>query len=343
VILAATVVVMLLASQPLQPPKEPGIAKGGSAQSAPNAKHRNTSQDPTQTSPPNALTTSQPSAQTGTYYADTNEENINIQGRIEIFTGVLAGVGLLQLGVMFLTWLVYRRQAREMRRQRHEMRRQRHVMFRQWKTMGEQTKLTAAQVEEMGRQTSVLATSVETARATAEAARDSVEMFISKERARLRIEVKPLSFVMQDRGLMDSVHYRVHFHGQTEAFVLESACYAVVNDSETLDITDDIVKVFKMDIPPVIGPSTVLPDRFTFLYHGPGLTLPQAARDEIANGKRFAHFYAFIKYRDVFDRTREIQLCYLWQVNLSLNTLLPKGMKGDKWVESGPPGTNRDT
>src|SRR5712692_1130147 len=47
----------------------------------------------------------------------TSDEDRSTQRKLTWFTGVLAGVGVLQLLVMFLTWLVYRRQAHEMRRQ----------------------------------------------------------------------------------------------------------------------------------------------------------------------------------------------------------------------------------
>src|SRR5262249_584961 len=49
-------------------------------------------------------------------------------------------------------WLVYKRQAGEMRRSRHEMRRQRHVMYRQYRVMRDQI----AQMEAAGKQTAEL-------------------------------------------------------------------------------------------------------------------------------------------------------------------------------------------
>ena len=62
-------------------------------------------------------TASQLSAATAQANADSNAENSNAQRRMEIFTGVLAGVGVLQFVVMFLTWMVYRRQAGIMKTQ----------------------------------------------------------------------------------------------------------------------------------------------------------------------------------------------------------------------------------
>jgi hypothetical protein len=111
----------------------------------------------------------------------TGNEDSTTQRKLTWFTGVLAGVGVLQLIVMFLTWLVYRRQAQEMRRQRYEMRGQRHVMYRQWKAMGHQVETMDRQLAEMGNQTTALRDSVSTALKNTNA-------FINKERSLLFIE-----------------------------------------------------------------------------------------------------------------------------------------------------------
>jgi hypothetical protein len=57
------------------------------------------------------------SNQTATGSQKVPDEDRATQRKLIWFTGVLAGVGVLQLLVMFLTWLVYRRQAAIMTRQ----------------------------------------------------------------------------------------------------------------------------------------------------------------------------------------------------------------------------------
>lgn len=82
---------------------------------------------------------------------------------------------------MFLTWLVYRRQAREMRRQRHEMRRQRHVMHRQWLAIRDQVSETAAQRSIMGNQLATMDNQVGEMKSQTEALTQSVA--VAKETA----------------------------------------------------------------------------------------------------------------------------------------------------------------
>jgi hypothetical protein len=193
-ILAAALIAVALAAQPTESPQPKRITKGESAHSAANADNADQAQQPTQTSNPATApaptTTCQPPTKANERDASRKAENIRIQRRIEVFTGILAGVGVLQGVVMFLTWLVYRRQAHEMRRSRHEMRRQRHVMYRQWKAIREQVgEMTAQrgivgrqlttmdnQVAEMKDQTETLRQSVAVAKESADAALRGIEL-----------------------------------------------------------------------------------------------------------------------------------------------------------------------
>jgi hypothetical protein len=173
-IFAVALVAVALAAQPVKAPKEKGVAESEHTHSAGKSQNANTPQEPSQannspTAPASISTASQPAAKATESDTHAGAENINTQWWIEIFTGVLACVGVLQLAVMFLTWMVYRRQAREMRRQRHEMRRQRHVMHGQWKAMREQ-------LSEMAAQTEVLKQSVDHAGTSAEVALRSVKL-----------------------------------------------------------------------------------------------------------------------------------------------------------------------
>ena len=156
------ITVLIFAQQPVKTPESQGGAERNNAKSARVDKadhdsHGNTTQ-PTPISPPptvgpeakgNPGTAANAAAASN---QQTNEEDRAIQRKLEWFTGILAAVGFLQLVVMFLTWLVYRRQAGEMRRSRHEMRRQRHVMYRQYRVMRDQI----AQMESAGKQTAEL-------------------------------------------------------------------------------------------------------------------------------------------------------------------------------------------
>jgi hypothetical protein len=150
-------------------------------------------------------------------------EDVAIQRKLAWFTGALVVVGVLQGVVMFLTWLVYRRQAREMRRQRHEMRQQRHFMWRQWKMMGAQL----SQMENAGTQTDQLiaqaTAQAEKAGIAAEAARKSADVAAIVSIPTLRVE----KFELGNAGntaitailQFPKVNIVIRNHGQTPAFL----------------------------------------------------------------------------------------------------------------------------
>jgi hypothetical protein len=125
-IFTVALITVALAAQPAKTPKEQGIAKSESAKGAGKAQNADKPQEPAQTgnssaAPAPAASTSEPTSKASESNASAEAENINIQRRIEIFTGVLASVAVLQLVVMFFTLLVYCRQAKIMRYQSHEM------------------------------------------------------------------------------------------------------------------------------------------------------------------------------------------------------------------------------
>jgi hypothetical protein len=154
--------IIIVTQQPAKSPEDKRTAESNSAQSAAHTKSTKSKQSPPAQSTPSAAQTpvameGQRSGAAASDHANPSSQQTVDEGRatqrkLTWFTGVLAGVGVLQLVVMFLTWLVYKRQAREMRRSRHEMRRQRHVMFGQYKAMRDQI----TQMEEAGRQTGEL-------------------------------------------------------------------------------------------------------------------------------------------------------------------------------------------
>lgn len=156
------IAVLILAQKPAKVPEGNGTTKGDNTKNArsdkPTKADQQTSTQPVPISPqpsvgPESIVTTSThgnAAPRDSHHADS--EDRAIQRKLEWFTGILAGVGFLQLVVMFLTWLVYKRQTREMRRSRHEMRRQRHVMYRQYKVMRDQI----AQMEAAGTQTAEL-------------------------------------------------------------------------------------------------------------------------------------------------------------------------------------------
>jgi hypothetical protein len=193
------IAIIVFAQQPVKAPPHKRATEANRTESTQHTKDAKDNQTqppkPTPTAPqPSIVPESQRNATAGNDHTrqgdkQTSEEDSSTQRKLTWFTGVLASVGVLQLVVMFLTWLVYRRQAQEMRRQRHEMRRQRHVMLRQWKSMREQAVLMETnatvmdgqlkqmqkQAIEMEKQTGHLEGSVAAAQASAEVAKLSAD------------------------------------------------------------------------------------------------------------------------------------------------------------------------
>lgn len=307
-IVAAALIAMALALQPSQAPQEPRSTKGGGTEKTSTTEHSDKSKEPAQISKQSSLATSQPASTANQANTDHEAENIKIQAWIEIFTGVLAGVGVLQFMVMFLTWLVYRRQAREMRRQRHEMRRQRHVMFRQWKAMHEQ-------IGQMAAQTTVLERSVAVAKESADAARDSVEIVVNKERARLRVEPQQLSLPETEPSPFFCVTYRVRLIGPTDASIVRAECFARLTDSQTPPTVDGPFP-WPIDIPQWFTQADSGTDHYRPIWTTQDFN--NVSSEDITglrSGMCFIHFWGFINYQDIFQRPHTHRFRYLWKLN----------------------------
>ncbi len=78
-----------------------------------------------------------------------------------------------------------------------------------------QVRAMQEQITEMSVQSGILQESVQVARDAAEAAKQNTEMFINKERARLRIEMKPLVLPSESDTGYNTVDFTVCAYGQT--------------------------------------------------------------------------------------------------------------------------------
>lgn len=121
------IAVLIFIQQPPKAAAKPTIAQAKDDQSASSAQRT----DKNRQQPPHAAAVSvenstAPGSQSNSTIANNetaagsqrvSEEDRATQRKLIWFTGVLAGVGVLQLIVMFLTWVVYRRQATIMTRQ----------------------------------------------------------------------------------------------------------------------------------------------------------------------------------------------------------------------------------
>lgn len=349
------VTVLIIAQQPSEAPKDKRTAETNRAQSAAHTKNTESRQTPPAQPTPvpaqssigtegqfsSAITTSH----TGQSNQQTSGEDLRIQRKLAWFTGALVIVGVLQAVVMYLTWRVYRRQAREMRRQRHEMRQQRHIMWRQWKSMGKQAELMREQMIQMesaGRQTDELIAetrkNADAAIDNAKAAQGNLDLIINKERARLRVEVNDIALRVGLSPLY--VSYNIYFHGFTDAFSVDAQAYAVVSESK--ELPDDALCLASpiWQLPAVVTPSLPLGNPFALkVCNVQGVD--QSLFEDINNGKRFLHFAGIIRYQDFMGKPRDTVWQYRWK---ALDPSAPlSGISVRRWEKAGPPEANRET
>ncbi len=191
------------------------------------------------------------------------------------------------------------------------------------------------QANQMEHQTGILAKSVALAEKNAETARQNIEMFVSRERAHLRVEVMPLEWPLPPGPA--KLKYKVTLHGATEAYITSSCARAEIIDS--LEPPDDAKWWPAMSIPQVISPANRVVDG---IVEGifPKMNLEQPDIDAIDAGKKFIHFRGFIRYEDVFGTERASRFLRVWEVSKVRN---PDGTRSAHWGKRGSPKDNSET
>ncbi len=191
------------------------------------------------------------------------------------------------------------------------------------------------QANQMEHQTGILEKSVALAEKNAETARQNIEMFISRERAHLRVEVIPLEWPLQPGPA--KLKYKVTLHGATEAYIMTSCARAEIMDS--LEPQDDAKWWPAMSIPQVIGPNNRVVEAVAEGIY-PKMNLEQPDIDAIDAGKKFIHFRGFIRYDDVFGTERMTRFRRAWEVSNARN---PDGTRSAHWSKRGSPKDNSET
>jgi hypothetical protein len=296
--------------------KEQRVPEKGSAQTAAYAEESGNTKE--QSPQQRSSHTSQVSAQSSQPQTATSNDDVEIQRKIEIFTGGLVIVGVLQAGVMFLTWLVYRRQAGIMEQQRA-------TMESQWTTM-------QGQLAHMRKQTDILDKSVTAAEKSAEAANRGVEIMISKERARLFIEVEPLSIPDSPSPLF-SVKHRVRIHGSTDAIIIESGGCAAIGDSKDIPNIETFLCLPAVR-DEIISPTSQEHSYTPVLASQGGISIGQSDLDDLTKGAKFVHFWGFIRYQDLFGSEYVRRFRKQWQ---------PFPGIGGCWLDRGSEEENNET
>lgn len=194
------------------------------------------------------------------------------------------------------------------------------------------------QADLMETQTTASAVASAAAMKSAEAAKENVEVFISKERARLRLELEPLKLETPGEFAIQEVRHKVVIHGSTPALIVDSGSFAYVSDSEQPSRDQGV-------LPPMLGYHdnvmlpTAAPITGTTFLHQKWEKLTETEITAIQNDKLFVHFCGFIKYKDAFDRERETRFTYLWHIYMRF----ADGESLGYWTKCGNEADNRET
>ncbi len=178
------------------------------------------------------------------------------------------------------------------------------------------------------RQTSATEVAANAAKVSADIARTDIQLFISKERARIGIKLNDLDLLHPFKPTLYVVEYDVLFYGATAAFISDTSVWATDAESPEFDQT----KLPIVELPKVIKPNIEVIKCRTWLW------LKLEWIDEINRGKRLIHFHGFIRYTDVFMIPRETKFRYLWNPPSSLY-----GSDTGIWIKCGPEDANSET
>ncbi len=180
-------------------------------------------------------------------------------------------------------------------------------------------------------------------RRAAQASTQNIELYINKERARVRVELKPL--ILPAKVTAESpytaVDFRVSIYGPTDAFITDSSCAAYVFPEEIIEQPNILDRVMfpVHNLTPVIPANSEPLNCFAFL--GFENDTDNLLLAEVKAGRMFVGIRGFIKYRDVFDRERETFFRYVWRSPHKIPGL--DDFDHADWVKSGRPEENRKT
>lgn len=213
-----------------------------------------------------------------------------LESRLTWFTGVLAAAALLQL----VTLLWHASGLRKIRisagTHAQEMESQSRVLDNQLKVMADQ--LTAVK------------DTASAACSSAAAARETIDLMVCKERARLRVELQPfyLNF-----NAPSPARFQIQHQGSTDAFVLDSRAAVYVSDSREPDRSAQSGR--PVPLPAVIG-------ALNPVIVGEELLHPftEEEIDRIRELKSFVHFTGSIRYKDVFEGEHETRFNRVWSI-----------------------------
>jgi hypothetical protein len=181
---------------------------------------------------------------------------------------------------------------------------------------------------------------------SSKAAADNIELFISKERARLLVAIKydEASFQFDQLKplapldvVWEVVKIEISQHGPTKAFNVVGRAVSLLSTSK-LPLQSRVLEA--MSLPAIIeGVSSPIVEAI----HIPISNADEL--DEIQNERLFVHMFGEITYEDVFGRTHRTPFRYMWKIE----GFYMEETEGDSWTDAsgwvqwGEPEDNRAT
>lgn len=171
-------------------------------------------------------------------------------------------------------------------------------------------------------------------RKAAKAARDNIGLIVSKERAKLRIEVDDFTEQPAENGKIPEtyVSYNVCNRGASKAFIVSAKIGAIVDKFAEPNKKLDAAIPAAHKLPKEIEGGSRISLR--------AMILPKELSSDdfkaVANGTFFVRFFGSIKYTDTFDAERETRFYLRWHPIVKL-------MNYGIWEKIGPKRYNKAT
>ncbi len=189
------------------------------------------------------------------------------------------------------------------------------------------------------RQADIAAVAAGAAKLGADAAREGVELAISKERARLKIVVEkagPQSQLPGGQAAFNGAVCSLMNYGLTTAFV--SDFRGRFCRSDTQDVPAEYARCRQLMYGESIQPASSSSQVLVPLEPSPALADKELL--QIRSGKSFLHFYGFVKHRDVFDRDWKTTIHLRWTMRWGG---VIQGTVTEWWEPVGPSEENKET
>jgi hypothetical protein len=196
------------------------------------------------------------------------------------------------------------------------------------------------QIAVMERQTKATEDAATSAKDTAESTKQSIEMMISKERARLRIDLKKLNVSPKTLAVY-TIDFTVAIDGPTAAYIVDTGCVAFalpLPNIDSIGAGDAVISSLSL-LPKVIPPHSSPLEQFAIFIIGDRNA--ENMISEINNDRLFVGIRGFIKYKDVYGRNRDTRFRYVWKFYKFPS--LPETERFGSWEKCGAEDENCET